>query len=71
MLITIFFPLTLPSAHSKIAHTVFNNLYKIKLLDSVVAEVRDTVKEEEIWGGGALHVTLLQLNQAVFSCPKP
>ena len=48
MLITNFFPLTLPSAHSEIAHTVFENLDKIKLLDSVVAEVRDTVKEEEI-----------------------
>ena len=48
MLITKNFPLTLPSAHSEIAHTVLENLDKIKLLDSVVAEVRDTVKEEEI-----------------------
>ena len=47
MLITNFFPLTLPSAHSEIAHTVFENLDKIKLLDSVVAEVRETLKEEE------------------------
>ena len=70
MLITKNFPLTLLSANSEIAHTVFENFDKIKLLDSLVAEVRDTVKEEEIWGG-ALHVTLLQLNQAVFSCPKP
>ena len=67
MQITNFFPLTLPLIHSEIAHTVFKQFDKTKLLDSVVAEVRDTMKEEDIW----LNVTPLKLNQAVFSCPKP
>mgnify|MGYP001374220078 CR=1 FL=1 len=52
MQITNSFTLTLPLAHSEIACTVVKDLDKIKLLDSVVAEVRDTVKEEEIWGWG-------------------
>ena len=45
--ITFFFHLISPSAHSDIDRTVLKDCDKMKLLDSFVAEVRETLKEEE------------------------
>ena len=47
MQITFFFHLISPWAHSDIARTVLKDWDTIKLLDSAVAEVRETLKEEE------------------------
>ena len=47
MQITFFFHSISPSAHADIARTVLNDWETIKLLDSVVAEVKETLKEEE------------------------
>ena len=45
--ITFFFHLISPSAQSDIDRTVLKDCDKMKLLDSFVAEVRETLKEEE------------------------